>query len=124
MKKSYFIEIISSVLVIAIAIFFSLAASFNDTEYTVTVTDKERVVKISSDESNSSSKYLVFTEDAQGETIVFENTDNIFRGKFNSSTFQGQLKIGNTYRITVVGYRVPFLSMYQNIIAIEGVENG
>lgn len=124
MKKSYIINSILGVLLIAIAIFFSLAASFNDTEYTVTVTDKERVVKISSDESNSSSKYLVFTEDAQGETIVFENTDNIFRGKFNSSTFQGRLKIGNTYRITVVGYRVPFLSMYQNIIAIEGVENG
>ena len=81
----------------------------------VTVTDKERVM------TEDSSKYLVFTEDSDGNTYVFENTDSLLRGKFDSSDVQGQLKVGNTYKITVVGYRIPFLSAYQNIIAFEEI---
>lgn len=114
MRKSYFVEFIIIIVVLAIAVIVSVFTSFNDTEYVVTVTDKERVVY------GESSSYLVFTEDEQGNVMVFENTDNLLRGKFDSSNIQGQLKAGNTYRITVVGYRVPFLSMYQNIIEIEG----
>ena len=114
MRKSYFVEFIIIIVVLAIAVIVSVFTSFNDTEYVVTVTDKERVV------DGESSSYLVFTEDEQGNVMVFENTDNLLRWKFDSSNIQGQLKVGNTYRITVVGYRVPFLSMYQNIIEIEG----
>ena len=121
MKKNYIFEIIIAVIVIAAAFTISAITSFNDTEYIVTVTDKERITNVSS--SDSSSKYLVFTENEQGETIVFENTDCMLRGKWNSSNIQGKLKVGNTYKITVVGYRIPFLSMYQNIIEIEGVKN-
>ena len=117
MRKSYFVEFIIIIVVLAIAVIVSVFTSFNDTEYVVTVTDKERVV------CGESSSYLVFTEDEQGNVMVFENTDNLLRWKFDSSNIQGQLKAGNTYRITVVGYRVPILSMYQNIIEIEGVEN-
>ena len=114
MKTSTFIIITIFVFFTVIGIF--AATSFNDTEYTVTVTDKERVV------GNDSSYYLIFTEDQNGEVLVFENTDNIFRGKFDSSNIQGELKIGSTYNITVVGYRIPFLSMYQNIIEIEHLD--
>lgn len=121
MKKNYIFEFITAVIVIAAAFTISAITSFNDTEYIVTVTDKERITSVSS--SDSSSKYLVFAEDEQGETIVFENTDCMLRGKWNSSNIQGKLKVGNTYKITVVGYRIPFLSMYQNIIEIEGVKN-
>ncbi len=116
MKTTTFIII--TIFVILMAIGITAASSFNDTEYTVTVTDKERVVQ------NDSSYYLVFTEDENGEVLVFENTDNIFRGKFESSNIQGELKIGCTYNITVVGYRVPFLTMYQNIIEIEHIRTG
>lgn len=117
MRKSYFVEFIIIIVVLAIAVIVSVFTSFNDTEYIVTVTDKERVV------DGESSSYLVFTEDEQGNVMVFENTDNILRGKWDSSNIQGQLKVGNTYKVVVVGYRVPFLSMYQNIIEIEGVVN-
>ena len=92
---------------------FEFATSFNDKTYTVTVTDKERVNK------SDSSKYLVFCEDENGAVLVFENTDELFRLKFNSSTVQGKIKQGGKYKLTVVGFRVPFLSMYQNIIKVE-----
>lgn len=116
MKKSYGIEIIIGLVIFAIVMSVSVYMSFNDTEYIVTVTDKERV------EYDGSSQYLVFTEDEQGNVIVFENTDNFLRGKWNSSNVQGELKSGHTYKVIVVGYRVPFLNMYQNIIKIEEIE--
>ncbi len=110
------IKFVIVAVIFALVLSFSVVASFNDTEYVVTVTDKERVIK------EDSSKYLVFTEDEQGNVLVFENTDNMWRGKFDSSNMQGQLKEGNKYTLTVVGYRVPLLSMYQNIIKVESEE--
>lgn len=114
-KSRVFIEIIILVIVIAAVVFASITMSFNDTEYVVTVTEKERIV------SDDSSRYLIFAEDVQGNVIVFENTDSLLRGKFDSSNMQGEIKEGETYVFTVIGYRVPFLSMYQNIISIEDV---
>lgn len=117
-SKKIIIEFIAILVVLAIAIGCAVAMSFNDTEYTVTVTDKERIV------DDETSHYLVFTEDKNGNVFVFENEDNLLRCKFNSSDIQGELKEGCTYNITVVGYRIPFFSMYQNIIEIECLDGG
>jgi hypothetical protein len=125
MKKEYFSEkellvifIIFGVL-IAVLIAFGLYLSFNDHEYTITVTDKDRIVESNDNEVNS--KYIVWGKTPDGEALVFENTDNVFRLKFNSSNVQGELEIGETYKITVVGIRVPFLSWYENIIKLERI---
>ena len=74
-----------------------------------TVTDKERIVTGSGD--TSSSKYLVFTE-----TEVLQNSDSLLFLKFSSSDIQGSLKEGSTYQAKVAGWRIPFLSMYRNIV--------
>lgn len=117
--KTFFVAIMI-VVILVLSIGYEAIFSFNDTEYTITVTDKERIYKGSGD--TSSSKYLVFGDDDNGNSLVFENTDCFIRGKWNSSNIQGQLKEGNTYKVTVVGYRVSFFSMYQNIIKIEEVK--
>ena len=117
--KTFFVAIMI-VVTLVLSIGYEAIFSFNDTEYTITVTDKERIYKGSGD--TSSSKYLVFGDDDNGNSLVFENTDCFIRGKWNSSNIQGQLKEGNTYKVTVVGYRVSFFSMYQNIIKIEEVK--
>ena len=117
--KTFFVAImIAAILVLSIG--YEAIFSFNDTEYKITVTDKERIYEGSGD--TSSSKYLVFGDDDNGNSLVFENTDCFIRGKWNSSNIQGQLKEGNTYKVTVVGYRVSFFSMYQNIIKIEEIK--
>lgn len=116
-KKFFVVIMIAVILVLSIG--YEVIFSFNDTEYTITVTDKERIYKGSGD--TSSSKYLVFGDDENGNALVFENTDCFIRGKWNSSNIQGQLKEDNTYKITVVGYRVSFFSMYQNIIKVEEI---
>jgi len=99
------------VFLLLLLILFPIIQNFNEQTYTITITDKERV------NDNDSSKYLVFGKDPSGEIMVFENTDTLLRGKFDSSTVYGNLEIGKTYEITVVGFRVPFLSWYQNIIS-------
>ncbi|QIG66028.1 hypothetical protein phiOC_p386 [Ochrobactrum phage vB_OspM_OC] len=74
----------------------------------IEITGKERIV------TKEDSKYLVFTKDE-----VFENTDTIFHAKFNSSDLYGRINAGDICRMTVNGYRVPFLSMYRNILKVE-----
>lgn len=126
MKKlsKFLFIVIAAVIVLVIAVSIK-AFNFNDTEYTVTITDKERITESSNDSDGNvetSSKYLVFADDENGNSLVFENTDCLIRSKFNSSNVQGQLKEGHTYKITVIGYRVPFFSWYQNIIRVEELQ--
>ena len=113
--------IILVILIFVVSLFFGAIGSFNDHEYVITVTDKDRIYTGSEDDRES--KYLVFGDAEDGSSLVFENTDSVLRLKWNSSNVQGTLKVGNTYKVTVVGYRVPFLSMYENIIKVEEVSN-
>ena len=64
-------------------------------------------------------KYLVFTEDG-----VFQNTDVWYRLKFDSSDLQGELMSleDQEVLITKYGWRIPFLSKYDNIIDVELLE--
>jgi hypothetical protein len=64
---------------------------------------------------DKSSKYLIWSKEGE----VFENTDSWMFGKFNSSDLYGKLKIGQKYRVLVVGWRIPLYSMYRNIIEIK-----
>lgn len=110
--KSKITMIAATLAVISIALFGIGFPYWTADECTITVTDKERVVKGGGD--SVSSKYLVFTE-----TETFENTDCLRRFKFNSSDIHGSLKIGETYHVKVYGWRVPLLSMYRNIVRVD-----
>lgn len=107
---------ITSIVLVTIFILVSLVGQlfleFQTDTVTVTVTDKERVVKGSGD--SVTSYYLVFTKDE-----VFQNRDAIFYGKFESSDLQGKLEKDSTYTLFVTGKRIPFLSIYRNIVKIE-----
>lgn len=94
--------------------FIGLEIAYYQTSDTVTFTVADKETKVVSDGENVSSKYLVFTENE-----TFENTDLLFGGKFNSSDIQGKLKRGKTYTAEVYGWRVPFFSMYRNIVVIK-----
>lgn len=93
----------------------------NDHTYTVTITDKERVTTQLAKDSIDS-KYLIYGEDENGKTYVFEDTDTLFRGKFNSSDVYGALKKGETYELTVIGFRVHIFNWYENIIDFKAVK--
>lgn len=108
------------VIFLGVSVFFTAFATFNDHTVVVTITDKERVTKYNKE--NTSSYYLVFAEDSQGNGVVYQNVDAPIRGKWDSSTMQANLKIGETYELTLVGYRIPFVSSYENIIDYKRVQ--
>lgn len=105
--------IIAMIVLIAALAGFSFVLPYTTQEtITIKITDKERIIQRSGD--SVSSKYLIFTE-----YETFENTDSFAIFKFNSSDIQGRLQIGNEYRVTVYGFRIPFLSSYRNIKSIN-----
>lgn len=105
------------VLIIIIAVIVPLGSSYFATKtYTVTVTDKD--IK----NYNSSSKYLVFTKLEDGETRTFSIEDSLFKGRWDSSDTYAEIEIGETYKIEVIGWRIPFLSQYENIMTFSTSE--
>lgn len=97
--------------------FVDIVGSFNDITYTVTVSDKENINR------GKSGYYLIYCKDDDGNYYEFTNKDSLLRGKFNSSRVYNEIEIGETYEFTVVGFRIPLFSWYQNIIGVEKVSS-
>lgn len=112
-KRRNFDLIIKSVVVLGIVAFIGGVTGIQHLSrntYQVTITDKQ--VK----RGDKSDKYLIFTQSKDGKTIVFENTDSLIEGKFDASDMYGQLKVNSKYDLQAYGWRIPFLSMYENIV--------
>ena len=108
-------QTIFAILIILIVIWLVLGESIlkviNPQTYIVTVQSKE--VK---NTSKDSGKYLVFTVDAEtGESRVFEVTDSLWKGRFNSADVYNMIQINHTYKFETGGCRIPLLSYYPNI---------
>lgn len=83
-----------------------------ETTLNTVVTDKSSV-----NYHGSSTKFLVFTE--SGETFKVDDTLAYFR--WNSADVYGNLKVGHKYKFKVTGWRLPFFSVYRNIVGVEEV---
>ena len=88
-----------------------LMPHFNRDTIKVTVKKSERVTTGSGE--NISNKYLIFTDKG-----VFENTDSFVEFKFNSSDLYSEIEEGKSYNFKVYGWRIPFFSMYKNVVKI------
>lgn len=97
------------------AISYSIQSHIEKTE--INVTSKERLLSVTNDgKGNTSSTYrnFVYTDN---ETYVVK--DSVWNGHFTSATVYARVKIGSRCKVTLAGYRVGFLSMFQNIIEVE-----
>lgn len=122
MSNRSFLGCLTAIALVVIAVIAIPVISFsNDHAYTVTITDKERVTTQVA-EGQTDSKYLIYGEDENRKTYVFEDTDTLFRWKFNSSDVFGALKEGETYELTVIGFRVHIFNWYENIIDFKAVK--
>lgn len=100
------------VLIVGLILALGIWPSFyNERTLDCTVTDKDRGYN----QETKSSEYRVYTK----ECGTLSNEDSLLRGKFDSGDVQGQLEEGKTYSITVVGPRVPFLSVFPNILEVS-----
>lgn len=89
-------------------------AHYNERTLTCTVTDKDRGY----DAASHSSNYRIYTD----ECGTFSNKDAWLRGKTDSADIQGQIKVGNTYKITVAGPRFGPFSWFPNILEVEPIK--
>ena len=121
MRKYHWIFNAFTVIILAIFAWYCLMLVLqNANEQIVTVLVKDKM-RVSYGHEWISQKYLIYTIDENGEVDVLEDTDSFPHMKFNSSDIYALLESGQTYTLRVVGYRIPLLSKYQNIIEIIGV---
>lgn len=66
-------------------------------------------------DQNGESDARIYTENCG----TFQVKDDMLRGHFSSADTYGKLDEGATYDFRTTGYRVPFLSMFPNIIEAE-----
>lgn len=82
----------------------------------IAVVSKERLVSVTGSDGNTSSswKNFVYTE---AESYIVK--DSFWNWHFRAGTIYAQIKEGSVCRVTLSGYRLGFLSMYQNIIGAD-----
>ena len=112
MKSNTLGSIIIAVILVGMIGFSLIFPLVTQDTVTMTIKDKERITK------NNDSYYLVYTE---GE--VYKNDDCLILGKFDSSDIYSDMDKGKTYEAEIYGWRVPFLSMYKNIVSIKELED-
>lgn len=107
-KKSLLQLIAVTTSVFLIATTISIMRVTDDEHVTILIKKKESI------STYNDHQYMIY---AEGET--FTNADSIWYWKFNSSDIYGEISEGVYCRAHVCGWRVPFLSMYRNIISIS-----
>lgn len=86
--------------------------SANETTRTCAVTDKDRTTVSTRDSSRSDMR--IYTDDC-GTLAV---TDLMTRGQFDSADIYASIEPGNTYEITTVGWRIPWLSAFPVVLGV------
>lgn len=94
------------------SIIFGIYRATNHHQVEFTVNKTERVVY----DGGQDSRYMVYTDKG-----VFENTDSLLNGKFNSADLYNQLKTGKKYECEAVGFRNGFFSWFENLISCKEV---
>lgn len=99
---------------------FVLYSSTQETQ-TCTVDSKDRSVKVTSSDNgavSSRTDLRVYTTDCG----TFSVSDDMLRGKFNSSDTYGKLQDGHTYEMDTIGWRNGFFSLFPNILEAREVK--
>lgn len=110
-QHSYLWLIILAALAVVLGIFLWGKAYYGeDVHSNCVVTDKDRTSK-----SNGGSDMRVYTENCGNFTVA----DAWLKGEFSSSDTYAKIEPGHTYDFTTIGWRVPFFSMFPNILEAE-----
>lgn len=83
----------------------------------VLIKDKQISTESDKESGKVESTYLIYTDKG-----VFRNDDAGWHFKYDSSDFYGNLDVGTRYRLKVYGWRIPFFSMYPNIVEMDALD--
>ncbi|HCT9706594.1 TPA: hypothetical protein OUD20_001935 [Staphylococcus aureus] len=53
---------------------------------------------------------------------VIENSDLLFKKKFDSADIQARLKVGDKVKVKTIGYRIHFLNLYPVLYEVKKVD--
>lgn len=95
-------------LVLALPI-YTVAAYHNDRTVTCTVDGKESIAQ------EDGHEYRVYTSDCGN----FKVADAFWARNFHASDTYADIKVGETYKFDVNGFRIPFFSDFPNILAVH-----
>lgn len=96
-------------LIAAVGVGATIAWQSTRAEQSCTVEDKDRTT-----DSEGASVHRVYTDCG-----VFNVQDDLLNGQFNSADVYGSLKVGETYTIETVGWRLPLFSSFPNIVGVS-----
>lgn len=91
------------------ALIFSIIAVNHTETKTCTITSKESVAR------DSEHEYRVYTE--QCGTLSVK--DSWLKMRFNSADVYGSIQEGKTYEVTTMGFRIPLISSFPNILEVR-----
>ena len=91
---------------------FSILNATHVEEHTCTVTEKDRTKN-----SDGSSDARIYTEDCGTLRVG----DSLLSWTWSSADTFGQIDEGERYHFTTRGFRVPFFSMFPNVVEVEEV---
>lgn len=117
--KENLVNIVLAALLSCVVFIFAIAPALNKVWYSrqVTVTVMDKGIK----NDGEHGRYLIYCKDETGSTQVYQIVDSILKLRFDSSDMYPNLEIGKTYKLTICGKRVPFLSWYPNIYEYEKI---
>lgn len=102
----------AAVLLAGIGTYTAAYTWWSEDTRTCTVTDKDRTTN-----SDGTSNYRVYTDECGTLTVE----DALLRGNVDTADDYADIEPGTTYEITTIGWRVPILSAFPNIIDAEPV---
>lgn len=110
------IGLLVAVLVVIGVVFGIRNATHVETLHDCKVTDKDRT-SVSDGNGGSKSDARVYTDSCG----VVRVGDSLLSWTFSSSDTYAEIEVGKTYDFKTRGYRVPFLSMFPNVVEVTEV---
>ncbi len=108
------LTVIALILAFVACVFVVGQIKGTEATFCATVTAKDVVA------TSESSDYLVWVEECEtGRLETLAMNDSYTYGIFNSSDRYGAVEVGETYEMTVAGWRIPLLSNYRFIVSFE-----
>lgn len=111
MNKNVFIVLAVIILVIVPAI-YTVASYQHKETHQGTITDKYNKRQDKED------KFYIVLDNKQ----VIENSDLLFKKKFDSADIQARLKVGDKVEVKTIGYRIHLLNLYPVLYEVKKVD--
>lgn len=112
-KKRLIIAFVIIGVLFLINLSVSIIENVSEDVVSITITD------LDTRNSRHSSEYgIIKGTDEEGNKVAYFNKNTILRWKWNYKDIQDCLKVGDTYKLKVVGVSIPIINPRRNILEI------